>query len=391
MRQLMITGADVQRALRAQELHQQISEKLTGINDSYEGSTHISDQDVEQVYELFKSIGATINIEDADNIPVNMQPLVNGGILTLARLLTVPSFRDPLSRALPFLDLIKPGYEQLVVFKRKYTGLPDIYTDYNDVPLLQEELSKSVHGIVDYQLAIQTLLREVLAAEAQQADGVLERETLEGKRKSVETLLLKVARTARNVGIPSLGVDGLYTSRDLPPAIDGGTWMLNYASISNTLETVLETLNRMMSRLASQLDVSVSDLNANLIIPEKYELLFSYPASIQNINQSIKQWVELNHRNITIIFNRGVPASKTDGNFDFFPLILAEKTVMDYSGGVVPAFFSPVNRTFVSKAASQVQVDLKRWQELFKVSTGGVVISDPASVVLCLVGTPKPQ
>lgn len=361
----------------------QLLDKKQVINDGQE----ISEEDIKLTVSVLKNDYVETNpraIND-DSFDTSIVAAADQGVLTLGSYYYNELKNDPLERAIKSVNVLKFGMRKISYNTAKLIGIPDIYDDYNKVPIVSEMTTTETRKVLALQVAVQRTLTEEFQGGAGGASfGLDPSSLLDRRRRYAADALFKSSRLIRANGFPSLDVYGMYNAPNLPAAVPVDPW--TKGDPEKTYEQIATDINAMASRLANQLEIPVGELKVFLVVPAKYEYLFYTPAS-KYTNETILERVNATYKNIEIIFSNydASKVMKPSTNTDLF--LMFSQNIYFYNGAQTSPFVNLVGLTYVDTAISEHRVSLKANQELYVLTTAGVILISPRDVVVTAMKT----
>lgn len=298
------------------------------------------------------------------------------GVITLPNLYLTNLYRDNGLLAIPPINVLNLGHRYIEWFGAELNGLPDRYHDHNEVPKISIDVAIQRRPIISLQIAVETTLLEKYYN--QEINLRLPNFNVDRlKSLAAQQALMNGLNSLFFQGAPSLGVYGLFNDPSLLSAIS--LTSSNWDSVTNpttaTYSEIISQLNKVFNALSVQSEKDLSELNATLILPSKFQAILTVinPGGTQTVGDYLKA----RFPNVKVIFS----AEANSQGSDNLPVGLLFNNSVSFEGVPSSPFIRPVGLTYSATPISTNQQTLKVTQELYVAQSAGAILTSPLDVV----------
>lgn len=288
-----------------------------------------------------------------------------------ARLYQDSLIRDAIAEVVPPMNVLSPYMNTIKFFAGQLGGYPDVYHPRNLVPLVNLMMSLVQRPIVKLQIAVEYTLDDIWAARSSSGDNPAVDIQLMKRRAAVNSLY-EASRKVALVGLPSLGIYGMFNDPNLPAAVPfkDADWRGDTA----TYTTVIRAIESLIDRLSQQVTQASNSLSMTLILPFKYQASLNFVNDKGASDKSVRTYLRENYPGLNIIFS---PYANEGADGKGIAILFRNTT-----DNGVPPFFNAVGLNWMNTPASTHQQTLKIFQELYLLQTAGTVLVSPKDVVI---------
>lgn len=389
MSKLLVTG-DVLQNLhnKLENLNKVMKENkdTSLIHDGLNDEANISPEEKEKASKLayeFLVDNKVICINDEEQLDQTLMPGVMQNVLNLGLVAVNQLPVDDLDLYVPNNNSLRSYHDGLAWYSLEFTGAPNIYTHRNPIPLMTSKVKKNQRKALLLQIAVEQILlyKNAPVGRNLAMGGYDVLAQYNGEARAAAESLLMTGRNLKYLGIPALGVEGIYTSSNLPPAIKVESW---YSSSSPTqnFHLILIGINKLMTELGRKTGVGqTANLDAVLVVPARYASAFiNFFSETQTV--SILKALKDVYPNLDIVFSQYVPETKLASGNWLETLLLFAKKVPYYDGTMTETIQSFCGLDYTWNPLSVHQPTNKVEHGLYLMSTAGAVILSSKHVVV---------